>query len=85
MGRSVIPYLFIWNSGHGVGSLSVSGSLESRIGTLSLEQQEKLEKDAVKAEKKADKKAEAEQKKKEVSATRGDHRRRIYPGLKLMM
>ena len=42
------------------------GSLESRIGTLSLEQQEKLEKDAVKAEKKADKKAEAEQKKKEV-------------------
>lgn len=43
------------------------GSLESRIGTLSIEKQEALEKDAVKAEKKAEKKAEAEQKKKEVS------------------
>jgi hypothetical protein len=32
-----------------------------------MDKQEKLEKDAVKAEKKADKKAEAEQKKKEVS------------------
>lgn len=38
------------------------------MGTLSMDKQEKLEKDAVKAEKKADKKAEAEQKKKEVSA-----------------
>jgi hypothetical protein len=37
------------------------------MGTLSMDKQEKLEKDAVKAEKKADKKAEAEQKKKEVS------------------
>lgn len=36
------------------------------MGTLSMDKQEKLEKDAVKAEKKADKKAEAEQKKKEV-------------------
>lgn len=38
------------------------------MGTLSMDKQEKLEKDAVKAEKKADKKAEAEQKKKEVSS-----------------
>jgi hypothetical protein len=37
------------------------------MGTLSVDKQEKLEKDAVKAEKKAEKKAEAEQKKKEVS------------------
>lgn len=43
------------------------GTLEGRMGTLSLDKQEKLEKDAVKAEKKAEKKAEAEQKKKEVS------------------
>lgn len=42
--------------------------MTNRIGTLSLEKQEKLEKDAVKAEKKAEKKAEAEQKKKEVSS-----------------
>jgi hypothetical protein len=37
------------------------------MGSLSVDKQEKLEKDAVKAEKKAEKKAEAEQKKKEVS------------------
>jgi hypothetical protein len=43
------------------------GSLAGRIGTLSMDKQEKLEKDAEKAEKKAEKKAEAEQKKKEVS------------------
>jgi hypothetical protein len=48
----------------------ISGTLEGRMGTLSLDKQEKLEKDAVKAEKKAEKKAEAEQKKKEVSLTR---------------
>jgi hypothetical protein len=45
----------------------ILGTLEGRMGTLSLDKQEKLEKDAVKAEKKAEKKAEAEQKKKEVS------------------
>lgn len=43
------------------------GSLTTRMGTLSVEKQEKLEADAVKAEKKAEKKAEAETKKKEVS------------------
>jgi hypothetical protein len=49
-------------------SLTVlSGSLEDRIGTLSLDKQEKIEADAVKAERKAEKKAELEQKKKEVS------------------
>jgi hypothetical protein len=37
------------------------------MGTLSMDKQEKLEKDAEKAEKKAEKKAEAEQKQKEVS------------------
>jgi hypothetical protein len=37
---------------------------------LSMDKQEKLEKDAVKAEKKADKKAEAEQKKKEAAKVR---------------
>lgn len=37
------------------------------MGTLSIDKQEKLEKDAEKAEKKAEKKAEAEQKRKEVS------------------
>ncbi|WVQ79517.1 translation machinery-associated protein 22 [Cryptococcus sp. DSM 104549] len=41
------------------------GALTSRIGTLSVEKQEKLEQDAAKAEKKATKKAEAEAKKKE--------------------
>ncbi|WWC93156.1 translation machinery-associated protein 22 [Kwoniella dendrophila CBS 6074] len=40
------------------------GNLVSRIGTLSIEKQEKLEADAVKAEKKAIKKAEAEANKK---------------------
>jgi hypothetical protein len=47
--------------------LTYIGSLESRIGTLSIEKQEKLEQDAAKAEKKAEKKAEQEQKKKDVS------------------
>ncbi|KIR60206.1 translation machinery-associated protein 22 [Cryptococcus bacillisporus CA1873] len=41
------------------------GALASRIGTLSLDKQEKLEADAAKLEKKAAKKAEAEAKKKE--------------------
>ncbi|KAI9634414.1 translation initiation factor SUI1 [Dioszegia hungarica] len=43
------------------------GSIEDRIGTLSLDKQEKIEADAVKAEKKAEKKAELEQKKKEAA------------------
>lgn len=47
--------------------LILSGSLEARIGTLSLDKQEKIEADAVKAEKKAEKKAELEQKKKEAA------------------
>lgn len=42
-------------------------ALPEKIGTLSLEKQEKLEHDAAKAERKAEKKAEAEKKKKEVS------------------
>ncbi|GFZ43399.1 Translation machinery-associated protein 22 [Saitozyma sp. JCM 24511] len=42
-------------------------SLTARIGTLSVEKQEKLEADAAKAEKKAEKKAEQEAKKKEAS------------------
>lgn len=42
-----------------------AGALASRIGTLSLDKQEKLEADAAKLEKKAAKKAEAEAKKKE--------------------
>jgi len=42
------------------------GGLSVRMGTLSVEKQEKLEADAVKAEKKAEKKAEAEAAKKEV-------------------
>ena len=45
------------------------GSLAARMGTLSVEKQEKLEADAVKAEKKAEKKAEAEAKKKDVRWT----------------
>lgn len=40
------------------------------MGTLSVEKQEKLEKDAQKAERKAEKKAEQEAKKKEVRALR---------------
>jgi hypothetical protein len=44
-----------------------SDSLTARIGTLSVEKQEKLEADAAKAEKKAEKKAEQEAKKKEAS------------------
>ncbi|WWC65523.1 translation machinery-associated protein 22 [Kwoniella dejecticola CBS 10117] len=40
------------------------GNLAARIGTLSVEKQEKIEADAAKAEKKAAKKAEAEAKKK---------------------
>ncbi|BEI82403.1 hypothetical protein CcaverHIS002_0302710 [Cutaneotrichosporon cavernicola] len=43
------------------------GTLEKRIGTLSLEKQEKLEADAAKAERKADKKAEAEAVKKQAA------------------
>ncbi|KAK8849387.1 translation machinery-associated protein 22 [Kwoniella newhampshirensis] len=43
------------------------GALTSRIGTLSMEKQEKLEADAAKLEKKAAKKAEAEAKKKEAT------------------
>ncbi|CAD6585335.1 MAG: Translation machinery-associated protein 22 [Tremellales sp. Tagirdzhanova-0007] len=43
------------------------GSLTARMGTLSVEKQEKLEADAVKAERKAEKKAEAEAKKKEAA------------------
>ena len=39
------------------------------MGTLSIEKQEKLEKEAVKAERKAEKKAEAEAKKKEASVS----------------
>lgn len=38
------------------------------MGTLSVEKQEKLEKDAEKAERKAEKKAEQEAKKKEVGS-----------------
>lgn len=45
----------------------IIGALEARIGTLSLDKQEKIEADAAKAERKAEKKAELEQKKKEVS------------------
>jgi len=40
------------------------GTLAARIGTLSIEKQEKLEADAAKAEAKAEKKAEAEAKRK---------------------
>jgi uncharacterized ferredoxin-like protein len=47
--------------------LLISDTLTDRIGTLSIEKQEKLEKDAEKAEKKAEKKAEAEMKKKEAT------------------
>ncbi|RXK37383.1 translation machinery-associated protein 22 [Tremella mesenterica] len=43
------------------------GSLTARMGTLSVEKQEKLEADAAKAERKAEKKAEAEAKKKEAA------------------
>ncbi|WVF68810.1 translation machinery-associated protein 22 [Kwoniella sp. CBS 6097] len=43
------------------------GNLAARIGTLSVEKQEKIEQDAAKAEKKAAKKAEAEAKKKEAT------------------
>ncbi|ORX35475.1 translation initiation factor SUI1 [Kockovaella imperatae] len=43
------------------------GSLSARMGTLSVEKQEKIEADALKAEKKAEKKAEAEAKKKEAA------------------
>ena len=46
----------------------MSDSLSARMGTLSVEKQEKIEADAAKAEKKAEKKAEAEAKKKEVSS-----------------
>jgi hypothetical protein len=47
--------------------LLIPDTLTDRIGTLSIEKQEKLEKDAEKAEKKAEKKAEAEMKKKEAT------------------
>ncbi|RSH77706.1 Translation machinery-associated protein 22 [Apiotrichum porosum] len=43
------------------------GNLAARIGTLSLDKQEKLEADAAKAEAKAEKKAEAEAKKKDAT------------------
>lgn len=42
-------------------------ALKEKIGTLSLDKQEKLEAEAEKAEKKAEKKAESEKKKKAVS------------------
>lgn len=42
-------------------------ALKEKIGTLSLDKQEKLEAEAEKAEKKAEKKAETEKKKKAVS------------------
>src|SRR4051812_14663601 len=42
-------------------------ALKERIGTLSLDKQEKIEADAAKAERKAEKKAETEAKKKAVS------------------
>jgi len=51
-------------AGNGVDGMP--GGLSVRMGTLSVEKQEKLEADAVKAEKKAEKKAEAEAAKKEV-------------------
>lgn len=41
--------------------------MKEKIGTLSLDKQEKLEAEAEKAEKKAEKKAETEKKKKAVS------------------
>jgi membrane protein involved in colicin uptake len=44
-----------------------SDALKERIGTLSLDKQEKIEADAAKAERKAEKKAETEAKKKAVS------------------
>lgn len=50
-----------------------SGTLSARMGTLSVEKQEKLEADAAKAERKADKKAEAEAKKKEAAKVRPSH------------
>lgn len=46
------------------------GNLAARIGTLSIEKQEKLEADAAKAEAKAEKKAAAEAQRKGVSALR---------------
>ncbi|KAL7420241.1 Translation machinery-associated protein 22 [Cryptotrichosporon argae] len=55
-----------------------AGSLASRIGTLSLDKQEKLEADAAKAEKKAEKKAEAEAKKKEITIKRAERTRRKH-------
>ena len=62
----------LWGEGRSLQSksrliLTRTGSLAGRMGTLSMDKQEKLEKDAEKAEKKAEKKAEAEQKRKEVS------------------
>lgn len=62
----------LWGEGRSLESnprliLTKAGSLAGRMGTLSMDKQEKLEKDAEKAEKKAEKKAEAEQKRKEVS------------------
>lgn len=45
----------------------LTDALKEKIGTLSLDKQEKLEAEAEKAEKKAEKKAETEKKKKAVS------------------
>lgn len=50
------------------------GSLATRMGTLSVEKQEKLEADAAKAERKAEKKAELEAAKKQVSVVGGGSR-----------
>jgi hypothetical protein len=46
---------------------TISDALKEKIGTLSIDKQEKLEAEAEKAEKKAEKKAETEKKKKAVS------------------
>jgi hypothetical protein len=45
----------------------ITDALKEKIGTLSIDKQEKLEAEAEKAEKKAEKKAETEKKKKAVS------------------
>jgi hypothetical protein len=62
-----LPFPFPFSLALDDHQLKRLGSLAGRMGTLSMDKQEKLEKDAEKAEKKAEKKAEAEQKQKEVS------------------
>lgn len=67
--RLQVPHGTPWNDRLTSADL-FAGALVSRIGTLSLDKQEKLEADAAKLEKKAAKKAEAEAKKKEQTKVR---------------